>query len=324
MPLDDVPPQIRDLADTRGAARRARDWATADRIRDELEAAGWRVIDAASLYTLERAVPPDVERDGVTWYGASVSVPSRLDEPGTGAATVVLVASDGTGEGGPAAEAVETVRRGSAGVPVVIVVDGPIAAAGAVALAEPREGVEVVRLATRQGHAAALNAGIRRVASPVVVLLDPGVRPEGDLVGALVVALEDPSVAVAGPFGLVSADLRAFEPAPAGATDVVAIDGAAIAFRRADFIASGPLDEHFTTPASLDTWWSLVLRDQGEDDPEDAAPRRALVAGATLAVRSPRERAPEGSGEERLAKKSFYRVLKRFASRRDLLLGGEG
>ena len=74
---DEAPPEIRALADARAAARRARDWTTADALRDEIEAAGWRVVDAASLYTLERATAPDVVEDGVPRYGSSASVPSR-------------------------------------------------------------------------------------------------------------------------------------------------------------------------------------------------------------------------------------------------------
>ena len=80
MPPDAVPPEIRDLADARSDARRARDWATADRLKDELATAGWKVVDAASLYTLERAAPPDVEVDGSLRYGSAASVPSRLDD----------------------------------------------------------------------------------------------------------------------------------------------------------------------------------------------------------------------------------------------------
>jgi cysteinyl-tRNA synthetase len=39
------PPEAVDLAERRGAARDARDWAEADRIRDELRAMGWEVRD---------------------------------------------------------------------------------------------------------------------------------------------------------------------------------------------------------------------------------------------------------------------------------------
>jgi glycosyltransferase involved in cell wall biosynthesis len=322
MPRFDVPDDIRDLADQRSAARRARDWATADLIKAELERLGWRVIDAASLYDLERAVPPDVEDGGVIRYGAAASVPSRLDEPASGTATVVLVANDGAGAAA-AADAAGRVHVESPGAQVIVVANG-LWPGKTTALTAPPDGVEVVWLAERLGHAAALNAGIRRASSSVVVLLDPGVVVTGDLAGTLVAALDDATVAVAGPFGLASDDLRRFDPAPAHASDVVAVDGTAMAFRRADYVARGPLDEHFTIPASLDAWWSLVLRDQGEDDPDDAVPRRAVQAGATLAGRPVEAAAAnDGGATERLAKRAFYRVLKRFGTRRDLLVGGE-
>jgi hypothetical protein len=39
-----------------------------------------------------------------------------------------------------------------------------------------------------------------------------------------------------------------------------------IAFRRADYVALGPLDERFVTPAWLDVWWSLRLRAGADPD----------------------------------------------------------
>ena len=93
MTRPEVPPPIEDAARRRAEARADADWATADRLRGEIEAAGWRVIDAAGRYRLELASPPDVEVGGEIRYGRSDAVPSRLDEPATGRATVVLVAS---------------------------------------------------------------------------------------------------------------------------------------------------------------------------------------------------------------------------------------
>ena len=321
MKLPEIPDAIRELADRRAAARRAHDWATADGIKAELEGLGWRVADAASLYTLERAVAPDVEEEGIVRYGAVASVPSRLDEPASGTATIVLVADDAD-ESGAVARAAAAHLAVSPGTAVVVVANGVVPAA-APTLAGAIDGVEVVWLASRQGRAAALNAGIRRAAAPIVILVDAGLEVTGDLAGSLAAALDDPTVAVAGPFGLASADLRRFDPAAPDASDVVAIDGAAIAFRRADFVARGPLDEHFYRPASLDTWWSLVLRDQAEADPDDAPPRRAVQAGTGLVRRPDRGSAgaPDDERTARLAKKAFYRVLKRFATRYDLLVG---
>jgi cysteinyl-tRNA synthetase len=50
-----VPPAVRALADARAAARLARDFAEADRLRDELAALGWSVRDGADGPVLVRA-----------------------------------------------------------------------------------------------------------------------------------------------------------------------------------------------------------------------------------------------------------------------------
>jgi len=314
------PPQaVEDAARRRSDARAARDWDTADRLRAVIEAAGWRVVDAGTAYRLERASPPDVDVAGEIRYGRSDAVPSRLDEPETGLASVVLVASpDGT-----ATAAVLDALRSTLpdGVDVVIVADGlPNAALAGVAPVadgtESKDGpsIELVRTSEPLGHAAALNAGIRRCASPIVVVLDPSVLAKGDVVTPLVAVLEDSQVALAGPFGLVSSDLRRFEEALDG--DGVAIQGYLMAFRRADFVARGPLDEGFRFYRNLDIWWSLVLRDEGQD----TAPRRALIVPG-LPLERTETRAWTSTPEavrERLSKRNFYRVLDRFRSRLDL------
>ena len=123
----------------------------------------------------------------------------------------------------------------------------------------------------RLGHAAATNIGIRRAVGPVVILLDTSLEPTGDFVTPLVQALDDPTVAVVGGWGITSGDLRQFEDAPAG--DVDAIEGYCQAFRRADYEERGPLDERFRFYRNLDIWWSLVLRDGGEGEPSRRAVR---------------------------------------------------
>src|SRR4051812_7567431 len=94
MARDAAPDNVVALADARAAARRARDWTTADRLKAEIEAAGWKVVDAASLYSLERAVAADVAEGDVVRYGSSSSVPSRLDDAPVGVVTAVLLATD--------------------------------------------------------------------------------------------------------------------------------------------------------------------------------------------------------------------------------------
>jgi hypothetical protein len=206
-----------------------------------------------------------------------------------------------------------------------------LAALDAVDPGAPGVVTEVVWLTAGLGHATALNSGVRRAMASVVIVLDASLEPSGDFITPLVRALDDPGIGVAGAFGLRSGDLRHFEPAPAG--DVDTIDGCLIAFRRDDYAARGPLDEKFRLDPHLDTWWSLVLRDEGED----SEPRRAVAIALPVGGHEGRDHAgpagtvgpagpvgPAGALRDRQTKRNFYRVIERFGARRDLLLAPAG
>ena len=151
-----------------------------------------------------------------------------------------------------------------------------------------------------------------------MILLDSSVEPTGDFVTPLAVVLDDPAVALTGGWGIVSDDLRHFEDAPPG--DVDAIEAYCLAFRREDFATRGPFDERFRFYRNLDIWWSLVLRDEGEG----TAPRRAIaLADLPLTRHEHRGYASLPPDErDRQSKRNFYRIIDRFGSRRDLLIGG--
>ncbi len=320
-----VPDEVLSAAHARARARAAQDWPEADRLRAEIEAAGWRIVDRGTDFALSPASPPDVVDGDTVRYGSSGSVPSRLEDTPVGVATIVLIATDWP----------EDLARALAGIgahapeqtSVVIVADGPSPEQEA-ALDPIGAGIggggfdpEVVRTTERLGYGAALNIGARRAPGPVVVVLDTSVEPTGDVVTPLVAALKDPTVAIAGAFGIVSDDLRSFREAPAG--DVDAIEGYCMAFRRSDFAARGPLDERFRFYRNADIWWSLVLRDEGEDEP----PRRAVALDGMPVVRH--EHRGYGSlpveERDRQSKRNFYRIIDRFGWRRGLLTrpGGE-
>jgi hypothetical protein len=308
-----VPQEVLDLAHARRDARAERDWKRADALRAEIEAAGWTVVDRGVDFDLAPAHPPDLESGGIVRVGSSASVPSRLGEPATAPATAIAIASEELDDvtrlvGGLAPSM-------AAGLQVVVVADGPSTDEEDQLRALEAAGIEIVRTSARLGQAAAINAGVRRAIGAVIVLLDPSVEPTGDVIGPLVRALDDPTVAVAGPWGLRSTDLRHFDDAPG--PDAAAIAGSCVAFRRADFADRGPLDEKFRFYRNLDIWWSLVLRDDGEDRP----PRRALVVPDVPIVRHEHRGWTSAAPDERdrLSKRNFYRVLDRFGSRLDLV-----
>jgi hypothetical protein len=307
-----IPNEVLDAAHARARARAERNWPEADRLRGEIEAAGWRIVDTGTDFALTPAAPLTVEAEGSVRYGSSSAVPSRLDEPATELATIVLIATDWPADLDRALDGLAGTSPD--GTAIVVVADGPSPEQeAALSGAAGRPGVEVVRTSERLGQGAALNAGIRRSAGSVVIVVDTSVEATGDIVTPLVRALDDPTVGVVGGWGIVSDDLRRFTDAPAG--DVTAIEGYALAFRRADAAQRGPLDERFRFYRNLDIWWSLVLRDEGED----ASPRRAVAVELPATRHEHRgwTSLPEEE-RDRLSKRNFYRIIDRFGGRRDL------
>ena len=320
-PPPEPPAGVVAAARERAAARAARDWPRADALRAEIEAAGWKVIDRGTAFAFEPAAPPTIEEAGVTRYGSAAAVPSVLSEPPTARFTVVVVADDRPDD---LARLLAGLRDlAPAGTQVVVVANEPAAAqADRLAAGSPDLALigglapEVVWTSVRLGHAAARNAGLRRARGGVVVLADPSVELLGDALTPLEVVLADPALAVCGAFGLVATDLRHFAAAPGPAVDVIGL--AWLAFRREDYLDLGPLDEKLVVERHLDTWWSLVLRAGAGDQP----PRGARRLDLPLRRHAPPDRPHLPAADlERLARRSFYRVLDRFRDRPDLLSG---
>ena len=180
-----IPQPVLDAAHARAAARAAQDWPEADRLRAEIEAAGWKVVDRGTDFALSPAAPPD-EVDGPrVRYGSSASVPSRFEEPPSGVATIVLIATDWPDD---LARTLAGLRAAAVdGTSVVIVADAPSdeQAAALDALATGDD-TEIVWTSARLGHAAATNIGLRRAGAPIVILLDTSLEPTGDVVTPLV------------------------------------------------------------------------------------------------------------------------------------------
>ena len=133
--------------------------------------------------------------------------------------------------------------------------------------------VEVVALDQGEpGFGAAHNDGLAKATGDVVILVDTSLELTGDLLGPLVDALADPSVAVAGPYGLSTADLCDYEERISG--DVAAIQGYCLAARRADLLVLGGVQERFVWYRNADIDISLRLRTMS------ASTRRAVAIGA--------------------------------------------
>ncbi|MEO8208412.1 MAG: glycosyltransferase family A protein [Chloroflexota bacterium] len=311
-----VPQPILDAAHDRSAARAAQEWTRADELRDEIEAGGWRVIDSGTDFRLEPAVPADRVDSGRLLFGHSLAVPSRLDEPSTApASVVVLLPHPGTPFEARTLDGL--VAASPPGIHHVVVAEAPTPELSA-ALEAFAGAVEVVGTSTRIGAAALRNIGIRRATGEIVVLVDGLIDLLGDIVSPLIDALADPTVAVAGVDGLSTVDFSAFTPTGAGDA-ATAIGGPIIAFRRADAHAVGPIDEAFHTSELADTWWSLMLR---EGEAGSQVREAVVLPDLPIILRGSAVSGELVDREARAVRRERYRLLRRFAGHEDLLAGG--
>ncbi|MEX2556361.1 MAG: glycosyltransferase [Actinomycetota bacterium] len=122
------------------------------------------------------------------------------------------------------------------------------------------ERIRVLHLGRELGYGQARNAGLKTGRGRIFVIADLAVEPTGDVLGPLAEAFEDRSVGVAGPWGIVSADMREFTEAPGPEVD--AIEGYLLATRR-DLLAKGLIHEKFRWYRHADIDLSFQLRALG-------------------------------------------------------------
>ncbi len=302
MSSDLPPPEVRRLLAERRAAREERHWERADAIRDQLAGLGWEVQDSGSRSTVRPILQPErIEQ-----------LPSLLASPAEVDASIQIVADEHPTD-------LERLLRGLAAHPpseaiseIVIVANAPAfdvtALIGAAALEE-----EPVVLSTdgRLGWADARTLGMSRSRGAVTILVDTSLEVSGDFVTPLLAAFEDPSVGIAGGWGVTSEDGRQFEDAPPGEVD--AIEGYCLAVRREALQAVGGFDRRFRFYRNADLDFSFAVRDVGW----------RAVRTDPLPLQQHEHRGytslPEAE-RDRLSKRNFYRFLDHWGNRPDLLL----
>ena len=299
--MTEIPDEVRALAAERDERRRAKDFAAADALRDRIAQLGYAVVDGPDGPSFEPLAAAEPRRI------APHDVESVLDDPPTADVSVHWVV-----EGWPedVARALAGFRANEGGRDVQYVVadvtESDPAAYG--------EGVDVLALETGTGWGAARNAGLKRSRGRIVLVMDGSVEPTGDVFGPLEATLDDPSVGVAGPFGISTEDLREFHDSDGVGRDreVDAIEGYLMAFRRDVLRDVGLFDEKFRWYRTADIECSFRIKDAG---------MRALRVDVPVTKHEHRmyHATPEAE-RDRLSKRNFYRFLERFRDRYDLLV----
>jgi hypothetical protein len=283
--------EARRLAEERRDKRASKDFAAADALRDRIRELGYEVVDTAGGFELKAAQQQRVRAEDVeSVLGA---------EPRYDFSVHWIV------QGWPedAVRGIGGFRRHDEGAGVQhVIVDA------AQTDTKWPEDAEVVALDQDPGWAAARNAGLKRAGGRIVVVVDGSIEPSGDVLTPIRETLEDPSVGVCGPFGIVTDDLRDFRDAEG--PDCDAVEGYLMAFRREILLTAGFFDEKFRFYRTADIEFSFRIKDQG---------LRAVVVPLPLHRHEHRmwSNTPEDE-RARLSKRNFYRFLERWRGRTDL------
>jgi glycosyltransferase involved in cell wall biosynthesis len=292
--------QAEGLARERAERRAEGDYAAADALRERIHRLGFEVIDRADGYDLVESSPEPPRRL------RTLEVESVLDRPETADWSVHWLA-----EGWPddVRRGIDSFRKfqGDRRVQHVVVEAVP---------ADPGtwpDVVEVIHLDKDPGFGAARNAGLRRSTGRDVAVVDGSLEATGDVFGPLEEALADRTVGVAGPFALVTGDLREFRQTAGPEAD--AIEGHMMAFRREVLERDVVFNPRYRFYRWADVDLSFRLRERG---------LRALRVEVPLR-RHPHRRWESLPPERReaLSKRNFYRFLDRWRGRTDLLTFGD-
>ena len=297
--MPDVPEEVRALAARRDEARGRRDFAAADAIRDEIRSLGYEVTDTADGPRFAPAAPAAPLKAARL---RAADVPSVLDRPPAFDVSVHWLV-----EGWPddVLRGIDSfVARGAPGRSVqhvvVDVTDEPGSWPG---------GVEAIDLEVGTGWAEARNAGLTRSLGEIVMVVDGCVEAVGDVAAPLAAALGDPSVGLAGPFGIVSDDLREFRESEGPRVD--AVEAYLMAMRRELVVDGLRFDRRFAFYRSADIELSFRVKAMG---------LAALVVPVPVRRHEHRMWATTPPDvRDRLSKKNFYRFLDVWRGREDLL-----
>jgi len=298
--VSEAPRDVRELAERRADARAAKDFAQADALRAAIAEAGWTVVDEPGGWSLMPAATTTTEAQPLRAH----DVASVLGEPATADISLHWVC-----EGWPEdiVRAVASFRAHEGGRDTrYVVADVTGADPGAFG-----DDVEVLTLDPGTGWAAARNAGLRRTAGRLALVLDGSIEATGDVCSPLEDALADPAVGIAGPFGIITHDLREFEETP-GPGEADAVEGYAMAVRRELLIEVGLFDEKFRWYRTADIEYSFRVKDAG---------LRTVVVPVPVIKHEHRMWFETDPAERaKWSKRNYYRFLDRWRDRWDLVL----
>ncbi len=265
--LASVPTEIAGQVRERAGLRQHSSYPQADSVRNELHAEGYDVRDTRN----GTLVLPRRPEDEFTIISSSTSVPDNTRQPDLYEFSVNLLAHNSRED---LQRCIESFCHHSNQHRLELVIidngstDDTLSFLQQLARNDNLNnedgqhiGLQVLFADHNMGFAAGRNATTRASRGHYVVLMDTSIEVTGDIWTPLVQTLQDESIGVAGPFGLVTTDLREFQEATG--TDADAIEGYLMAFRRELLPEVGWIDEKFRFYRLMDIYFSFFFKAAG-------------------------------------------------------------
>ena len=262
-----VPRNIAERVQEYEALRQRKDYAQADRLRQELAANGYTVRDTAQ----GSLVLPRRLEDEFSVLSSSSDAPDNTDSPDLYEFSLNLLAHNSRED---LDRCIRGICRHASGraIELVIVDNGStdetlaylqhLARNGDLQADNgERIGLQVLFADHNMGFAAGRNATMRASQGRYIVLIDTSIEVNGNIWEPLALTLADRNMGVVGPYGLVTDDLREFRES--SGPDVDAIEGYLMAFRRALLPEVGWIDERFRFYRLMDIHYSFFFKTSG-------------------------------------------------------------
>ncbi len=264
--LQQLPAELADTVRQRESLRRRQNYTQADALRNQLLETGYEVRDTKAGTIV---IPASSDKGFVT-VSSSREGPNNLTAPAKYEFSVLLLGQNNREDLERCLKSIAR-HRNQHNLEVVVVDNGSIDDTLPYLKHLARRGMKdeqgetlplnIIFADHNLGFASGRNLEFRSSLGQYLVMLDTSIELKGDIWTPLAKTLSDQTVGIAGPYGLVTEDLREFRED--SGPEVDAIEGYLLAFRRELLSEVGLIDEKFRFYRLMDIYLSFFFKAAG-------------------------------------------------------------